>query len=177
LDTLAHAVYGATLFSRAGLAGGRRGASTACGSYVADWTVWVAAGFGALPDLSSIGPSFVQMVLRGDAPSFHAIPPHVMLLYRLTHSLVVAGLIVLLLRRVALPLAVPALAWPVHVVMDSFSHGDGHWQTLLFYPLSEWHFHGLNWWEHRGMMLAYWGALPTLWLFLYLWRRARRAAS
>ncbi len=173
MDILAHALYGATLFSRTGLAGGRRGAAVPGGSYWSDWTVWAAAGFGVLPDMASIGVSFTQMLVRGAPLSFHGIPPFVFVLYHCTHSLMVAGLVVLVLRAIARPLSLPALAWPVHIVMDSVSHGTGRWQTLLFYPASDWHFDGLNWWQHPGLMLLYWGLLPVLWIGIYLARRLR----
>ncbi len=171
MDILAHALYGATLCSRSGLAGLRRGAAAVPRSFSSDWTVWAAAGFGLLPDMASIGVSFIRIMLRGTPPSFHDIPPHVFVLYHCTHSLAIAGLLVLLLYAVARPLAIPALAWPLHIAMDSVSHGTGRWQTLLFYPFSDWHFDGLNWWETPGMMLVYWIVLPALWLGIHLWRR------
>jgi hypothetical protein len=170
VDILAHALYGATFCSRTGLAGGRRGAAAPPKSFSRDWTVWAAAGFAAMPDMTSIGVSFTQMIIRGHAPSFHGIPPYVFVLYHCTHSLVIAGLALLLLRAIARPLVVPALAWPLHIVMDSFSHGEGRWQTLMLYPLSDWHFRGINWWQHPGVMLLYWGMLPVLWIGIHLWR-------
>ena len=113
------------------------------------------------------------MLIRGESPSFHGLPPYVFTLYHCTHSLVIAVAFLLLLRVLARPIAVPALAWPLHIVMDSFSHGDGRWQTLVSYPLSDWHFHGINWWQHPGVMLLYWGILPALWIGIHLWRRGR----
>ncbi len=172
MDILAHALYGTTAASRTGLAGGRRGAPGVRG-FARDWTVWAAAAFGVMPDLSSIGVSFGQMLLNGAAPSFHGLPPYVFVLYHGTHSLIVAALVVLLLRWVARPLAIPALAWPLHIAMDSLTHGDGRWQTLMLYPLSDWHLHGVNWWQHPGVMLLYWGALPVLWITIHLWRRGQ----
>ena len=174
MDILAHAVYGATLCSRTGLAGGRRGTKATGGVLWSDWTIWAAAGFGALPDVSSIGLFFARMLINGDAPSFHSLPPYVFTLYHGTHSLLVAGLFLIAFSAIARPLAITALAWPLHIVMDSFSHGDGHWQTLMFYPFSDWHIHGMNWWQHPNMMLVYWGVLPVLWIGMYLWRRSER---
>lgn len=172
MDILAHALYGATVCSRTGLAGGRRGASRS-GPVIfsLDWTVWAAAGIGILPDLASIGVFFARLAIRGDPPTFHAIPPYVFALYHGTHSLIVAGLILWLVRILFRPLFVPALAWPLHILMDSVSHGDGPWQTLVFYPFSDWHYHGLNWWQHPNLMLVYWGALPVLWAGIGFWRR------
>jgi hypothetical protein len=103
VDILAHALYGATLCSRTGLAGGRRGTAVAGASFSRDWTVWTAAGFGILPDMTSIGISFIQTLILGEWPSFHAIPPYVFVLYHCSHSLVVAGLFLLLLRAMVAP--------------------------------------------------------------------------
>lgn len=170
MDILAHALYGVTLFSRTGVAGGRRGRTATRRPMIGDWTVWVATGFGVLPDMTSIGLSFAIMLIRGDAISFHALPPYVIVLYHCSHSLVFAGLFLLLLWRLSRSLAVSALAWPLHIVMDSFTHSDGRWQTLIFYPFSDWHYHGLNWWQNPDLILLYWGILPLLWGGLYYWR-------
>lgn len=175
MDILAHALYGATVCSRTGLAGGRKGRPSGGPLILSfDWTVWAAAGWGIVADLASIGLFFARLAIRGDPPTFHAIPPYVFVLYHCTHSLIVACLCLWLLRLLWRPLFVPALAWPLHIVMDSVSHGDGRWQTLLFFPVSDWHFHGVNWWQHPGLVSAYWGMLPVLWIGLYFWRRAGR---
>ena len=170
MDTLAHAVYGATLCSRSGLAGGRRGPPAGRGG-VFDWTVWAAAGFGALPDLASIGIHFAHALIRGEPPSFHGMPPYVFVLYRYTHSLLLAAFCVLVLRLTARPLVMPALAWPLHVITDSVLHDAGRWQTPLFFPLFDWRIEGINWWQHPRVVLIYWCLLPALWLAIYLWRR------
>ena len=80
MDILGHVAYGATLCSRAGLAGGRGGSSA--GSVWRDWTVWAAAGFALFPDVFSIGLAFAQMAMRGESVSFHRLPSFVFTLYR-----------------------------------------------------------------------------------------------
>jgi len=170
MDILAHALYGVTFFSRTGLAGGRRKPMAPRSPFTCDWTLWAAAGFGALPDMASIGLSFAYMLIRGETISFHALPSFVFTLYHSTHSLVIAGLFLFLLWVIARPLTIPALAWPLHIVMDSFMHSDGRWQTLMLYPFSDWHNHGINWWQTPDLILLYWGVLPLLWLGIFLWR-------
>jgi hypothetical protein len=93
------------------------------------------------------------------------------------HSLVSAGVIVILLGLFARRLVVPALAWPLHIIMDSFSHGDGRWQTLIFYPVSDWRYHGVNWWQHPNLILCYWGVFPVLWAGIFFWRWGSRGRS
>jgi len=170
MDILAHAVYGATLFSRTGLAGGRRGAPTTQNIYLSDWTVWASAGFGLLPDMTSIGLYFGSMLIRGVSISFHSLPAGVFVFYHYAHSLVIAGLLIAGLFAVFRPLAVSALAWPLHIIMDSISHGEGPWQTLMLYPLSGWHYHGVNWWQNPVLILVYWGLLPVIWVSIHTWR-------
>jgi len=172
IDTLVHAVYGATLFSRTGLAGGRRGAVDAQGKRMAfDWTIWAALGFGLFSDMASIGIFFTQTILRGDGISFHALPAYVFVLYNLTHSLVFALLGLGLIRLFWKPLFIPALAWPFHIGLDIFTHPLGHFQTPFLYPLSDFAFDGIAWWMHRWFILAYWGLLPLIWLGIALVRR------
>ncbi|MEI6167740.1 MAG: hypothetical protein WCS52_11145 [bacterium] len=173
MDILAHALYGVTLFSRSGLAGGRIGWSALRRSSLRDRTLWAAAGFGILPDMTSIGVYFSHMWIQGDSPSFQTLPSYVFVLYHFSHSLIFAGLFLLMLRMMARPLFIPALAWPLHILMDSFSHGSGRFQTPLFFPLSDWHFNGMNWWQSPGLMMLYWGLLPILWIAITVWRHQR----
>lgn len=169
MDILAHAVYGATLCSRTGLGGGRRGGAQWRGRF--DWTIWAAVGFSWLPDLASIGVGFAWMLLTNQGVSFHHLPSFVFVLYRFTHNLIVAGVCILLLRLIARPLALPALAWPMHVLIDAVLHDNGRWQSPIFYPLTNWRIEGINWWEHRDVFLLYWAFVPVLWLAMHLWRR------
>jgi hypothetical protein len=169
MDLLAHAVYGATVCSRKGLAGGSRGA--AC-RWAADWTVWCAALFGILPDIVSMGPPFLAWLQAGTPGNFfHDLDGGDIVVYRYVHSLIVALLVSGLLRLAWRPLFIPSLAWPLHLVMDALTHGTGKFQTTVFYPLSTWSFDGIRWWQHREVVAAYWLLLPVIWLGLRLWRR------
>jgi hypothetical protein len=176
MDLMAHALYGATLCSRTGLAGGAAGARGRRG--IADWTVWCAALFGVLPDIVSMGPAFVAFGQTEALGHFFRDfdGPH-LVLYRYMHSLLVALAAAGLLRLAWRPLGVPALAWTVHLVMDALTHGTGKFQTMLFYPLSTWALDGIRWWRHPGLVLAYWALLPGLWLSLRRWRRQRWAPN
>ena len=165
MDTLAHAVYGATLFSRTGLAGGLRGPVDAQGRRMAfDWTLWAAFGFGIFPDIASIGIFFTQAALHGDVISFHALPAYVFVLYNLTHSLVLAFIGLGLIHLLWKPLFIPALAWPFHIGLDIFTHPLGHFQTPFLYPLSDYAYNGIAWWMHPWFIRAYWSLPPFTWL-------------
>ena len=170
MDIAAHVLYGVTVCSRAGLAGGRGGTRG-----IRMWrepTVWWAAFFGLLPDMASMWIPFIVHAISG-APGnfFHYFDGHWLVVYRLFHSLVMSlgvAAIVWVWRR---PFFAATLAWPLHVVMDSVSHSAGKFQTLLFYPFSEWGINGIAWWRHPDFVLGYWLALAATWLTLFAWRR------
>ena len=176
MDLIAHAVYGATVCSQSGLAGGSKGSAVKGRSpWIADRTVWLAALFGVLPDVVSMGLPFLLFRLTGAHGNFFRdLDANILVCYRYMHSLIVALAVSGLLVLVWKPLRVPSLAWPLHVLMDSVTHGAGKFQTPLFYPVSTWGLHGIRWWLHPGVMLTYWSLLPCIWLCLWTWRRRRR---
>jgi len=173
MDVLAHALYGATVCSRTGLAGKSKGAAGR--RWTADWTVWCSAVFGILPDVLSLGPPMILHAFSGGGNFFHAVEDPTLIAYRYMHSLLVALAAAGIVRWIWKPLFVPSLAWPLHVLMDSVTHGAGKFQTTLFYPLSSWGFDSIRWWQHPEIVLAYWLVLPAIWLGLWAWRRRKRS--
>ena len=172
MDTLAHALYGVTFFSRIGFAGCfNKKFDGPVKRWNMDWTIFAAAGFAVLPDLASIGIYFLNLILNSQSPTFHHLPRYVFDLYNATHSLLVAVLVCLILWKIWKPLFIPSLAWIFHVGLDIFTHGHGRFQTPFLYPLSFYAFDGINWWQHPWVVAAYWGALPLLWAFIYFLRR------
>jgi hypothetical protein len=169
MDIFAHAVYGSTVCSRSGIAGGRIGNRGR--HWITDWTVWCAALFGILPDVISMGLPFLAFWHAGMQHNFfRELSDSDIVCYRYMHSLVVALAAVCLVRLAWKPLFIPSLAWPLHVVMDSVTHGAGKFQTTIFYPLSTWSPEGVRWWQHPELITAYWLVLPTIWLALWAWR-------
>ncbi|MCE9612742.1 MAG: hypothetical protein K8T26_00610 [Lentisphaerae bacterium] len=172
MDILAHAVYGATVCSRTGLGGGRQGGGQ---PWWRDRTIWLALGFGVLPDAVSMGPSFVAYCMAGMPDNFfHQFGGNGITLYRCMHSLVIGLAAVAILRVARKGLALPALAWPLHVAMDAVTHADGKFGTTVLYPFSTWMFPGVRWWEHPGVVWGYWLALTPIWMGLMVWRRGGR---
>ncbi len=124
-----------------------------------------AIAFGLLPDILSMGPAFVRHMLIADGGHFFvAYGGSDLVLYRLTHSLIVSlafsGVILLVGRAFFLP----SLAWPLHVVCDMFTHSASKFRTTVFYPLFSWGFNGLRWWEHPEVIAVYWVIVGFLWL-------------
>lgn len=174
MDTLAHALYGATLFSQTGLAGVfKKQVNGAVKHRAIDWTIYASAGFAILPDLASVGIYFLNLILNSQAPTFHYLPRYVFSLYNVTHSFFIAALACLILRKAWKPLFIPSLAWIFHIVLDIFTHGRGRFQTPFLWPLSEYAFDGLNWWQNHWVAATYWGVLPLLWMFIYFQHKRR----
>lgn len=186
MDIFAHALYGATVCSRTGLAGGGRRerdinavspvqSPSRSMSWGADWTVWCAALFGVLPDgISLVLPSLPYWLAGTPHLFFGNVDSQVIILYRYMHSLIVALVAVGLIRLAWKPMFIPSLAWVLHICMDALMHGSGTFQTTLFYPLSTWSLNGIRWWEHPNLVLAYWLILPVIWLGIYMQRRRPR---
>ena len=159
MDILTHALMGAVLCSRTGLAGGRRGPTPGRDGRprMIDWTFGAALFFGIFPDLASIGLHLAHHVIRHGHMGWHAVPPYIFTLYNLTHSVLIAGLCVLAAALWRRPLALAMLAWPLHIVTDMLTHGPGRFATPVFFPLSDYRFNGVNWWQTPW--LARWPAL------------------
>lgn len=170
MDIFAHAVCSATVCSRTGLAGGRRGPSVE--RWYKDATIWWSVLFGLAPDILSMWIPLAIHVLSGNEGNFfYLFGGRWLVVYRVTHSLLMAVAISWILFMLRHSLFVPSLAWMVHVLVDAVSHGSGKFQTILFYPLSTWGFKGLNWWEHPWVSPACWAIMAVVWLALVLWRR------
>ena len=175
MDTLLHGVVGAALCSRTGLAGGRRGPVDAQGRRAfVDWTLWAAFFFGIFPDLASLGIHFMMDAFSGNGVRWHGIPGFVFFLYDVTHSLlgiaVCCGLLVAWKRALWLP----ALAWPLHVLTDVPTHGDGRFITPIFWPFSDWGFAGWSRWLHPPLFYGGWFVAGVSWLVVVALRLSRR---
>ena len=165
MDSLVHGVLGAALFSRTGLAGGRRGPVDDRGRRrFSDGTFWLAFFFGVFPDLASLGIHFMMDAFTGNGVRWSGIPDFVFTLYRVTHSLAgiaaCYGLLVWWQRSWWLP----ALAWPLHVLSDVPTHGGGRFMTPILWPFSEAGFSGWSWWQHPSIFYGGWILTGVLWL-------------
>ena len=175
MDTLVHGVIGAALCSRTGLAGGRRGPVDRKGRrQFFDGTLWLAFLFGVFPDLASLGVHFMMDLFAGNGVRWHGIPDFIFVLYRLTHSLAGIALCYGLLVGWKRALWLPALAWPIHVLMDVPTHGDGRFITPLLWPFSGWGFSGWSWWQFPSVFYGSWIVAGLLWLAVAVLRLSRR---
>ena len=132
MDTFSHALYGKGLF----------------GYRKYRWTSFL---FGALPDLSSFGVYFLVLFfsnfqkLQYGRPSIEEIPIWVIELYNISHSLITAFVFIAIVYFVKKDLSWPMLAWPVHIIIDLFTHSIEFFPTPIFWPLSDYRFDGIPW--------------------------------
>ena len=176
MDVLAHGLYGVTVCSRLGLAGGRAG--TRGVRWWREPTVWWALFFGLLPDMVSMWIPYILHAISGVEDNFFRyFDGGWLTVYRVFHSLVIALAFSALLYFWRRRLFIASLAWPLHILCDAISHVDGKFQTLIFYPLSHWGFHGIAWWRARWFVWSYWAVLVLIWIGLYAWRRSGKRLS
>lgn len=172
MDTLAHGVIGGLFCSRSGVAALRRPPAK---PFWKDWTLWAAVGFGTIPDLSSFGLHFVQMLASGElwemlrnmasgnamagAPPVETLPAYVIWNYRITHSLVVALAAGILIRLFWKPGFLPYLAWPLHVLCDIPVHSKAYFPTPVLWPVSDWSFDGWSFGKNLWIVAGYWAVI------------------
>lgn len=136
MDTLSHGLYGGVAFGRKSKV-----------SY------WKAFTIGLAPDLLSFGIFTAGTVLglvsgpdwSGGPPDPSAIPEYVHQLYNVTHSLIVAGLVIAFVWYVLKKPMVELFAWPLHILVDIPTHSSAFFPTPFLWPVSDYRFDGVSW--------------------------------
>lgn len=141
---------------------------------------YIAATFGALPDLVGFLPLTVFMFLQGidfDPNTFytssHWTYQYASQAYNYTHSLVIfaaATLLFMLLRKGKLYW--PMLAWGLHILLDIPTHPD-FFHTPFLYPLSDYQYAGGVSWAHPVFMLVNYGLLAIIYSIIFWYRSSR----
>ena len=163
MDTLAHGLWG-------GMIGGWRK------------RFGLAVLFGIAPDLLSFGALTVVWVVQGQfqpgRPSVSTIPQWVHVSYDFTHSLVIIGAVWAVLWWWKRELAVPFIAWPLHILFDIPTHTREFFPTPFLFPISDYTFNGFSWGQRWFMILNY-SCLAALSLFWATnrYRRRKRGES
>jgi hypothetical protein len=128
--------------------------------------------FGIMPDIFSFGILTlltwlgIQKEIDWSAgmPPMSAIPQYVHTLYNITHSLiifaVVFGLVFLITKK---PIWV-MLAWPLHILLDIFTHSLEFFPTPFLWPIANYYFNGINW-SSPYIFFTNWLIL----IILYIW--------
>ena len=132
MDTLSHALWGKGLF------GYRK-------------YKWLPIFFGALPDLFSFGLFFLYTIIKNpltikiSKPEISEIPNWVFTLYDISHSLIIAIFFLIITYIINKDLCFPMLAWPLHIILDFFTHSIKYFPTPILWPISNYKFNGIPW--------------------------------
>ena len=150
MDTLSHALWGKGLF------GYRK-------------YRWYSFLFGALPDLFSFGIYFIHSIFFSSSPVMgrptrSEIPEWVYSLYDISHSMVIASIIIFIAYKINKEFAFPMLAWPAHIILDFFTHSIEFFPTPIFWPLSDYQFDGIPW---SNPIIFFTNVLLIFLLFIY----------
>ncbi len=138
---------------------------------------WLAAFLGVAPDIFSFGLLFFANIMGGvfhvGKPELESIPPYVFMLYNMTHSLVVFGMVFVLVYVLTKKWFVPLLAWALHILIDIPTHTHAFFPTPFLWPLSDVKISGISWSDPAFMVLNY-GALISVYFFLFVKKRKKK---
>ena len=150
MDTLSHALWGKGLF------GYRK-------------YRWYSFLFGALPDLFSFGIYFIHSIFFSSSPVMgrptrSEIPEWVYSLYDISHSMVIASIVIFIAYKINKEFAFPMLAWPAHIILDFFTHSIEFFPTPILWPISDFKFDGIPW---SNPIIFFTNVLLIFLLFIY----------
>ena len=130
MDTLSHALYGKGLFGYKKYR-------------------WYSFFFGIIPDIFSFGIYFIYLIVFSEfefgRPSREELPYWVYDLYDISHSMVTALVFIAIAYKINKDFAWPMLAWPMHIVVDFFTHSIEFFPTPILWPISDYRFDGIPW--------------------------------
>lgn len=132
--------------------------------------------FGLLPDTISWVIYAVYRLLflnQFGKPVVSEIPQWVFNLYNMSHSLIVAGVIIALIYIISRKIPIYIFAWPLAIVLDIFTHTRDFLPTPFLWPLSSWKFPGIQWGTWQFMITNYSVIILCLIIILYKGRRVR----
>ncbi len=136
---------------------------------------WIAFAFGVFPDVFAFSYVFLKNVLSGQIPAgpMPDIPQYVHLLYNISHSLVISGLIVAFAFFFWKSKALPMLAWPLHVIFDIFTHDVDFFPTPFLWPFKTPFFSGIPW-NTPWVFFLNWGLIIMLYIAWYIIKRKKK---
>ena len=157
MDTFSHTFWGLGLFGHRGFP-------------------WLAAFFGAFPDLVSFGILFIKRIVTGEfhfgALPLDTIPQWVFISYNYSHSFIIAFLFLGIVSIFRKNWAFAMLGWPFHILLDFPFHTKAYFPTKLFWPLSNISFDGIPW-THPAVWFP--NLAGIIILFFWRWRLKRGA--
>ena len=78
-------------------------------------------------------------------PSRDELPIWVYDLYDISHSMITALFFIAIAYKINKDFAWPMLAWPMHIIVDFFTHSIEFFPTPILWPISDYRFDGIPW--------------------------------
>jgi hypothetical protein len=161
MDIISHGLYGGVAFGR-----------TSKISY------WKAFFFGIMPDLFSFGVFFAVNIstlalgvdFRNGPPDASLIPSYVHSLYNVTHSLIIAALVIGTVWLLKKKPMIELFAWPLHIIVDMPVHTAAFFPTPFLWPISDVQIDGVSW-SNPYIFLPNLALLTVLYVVWYLRKR------
>ena len=152
MDTLSHALYGKGLFGYKKYR-------------------WYSFFFGIIPDIFSFGIYFIYLIVFSEfefgRPSREELPYWVYDLYDISHSMVTALVFIAIAYKINKDFAWPMLAWPMHIIVDFFTHSIEFFPTPILWPISDYRFDGVPWSNPYVLGINF---IYIFLIFIYRWR-------
>ena len=156
MDTLSHALYGKGLFGYKKYR-------------------WYSFFFGIIPDIFSFGIYFIYLIVFSEfefgRPSREELPYWVYDLYDISHSMVTALVFIAIAYKINKDFAWPMLAWPMHIIVDFFTHSIEFFPTPILWPISDYRFDGVPWSNPYVLVINF-----VLIFVIFIYRRKNKKA-
>ena len=156
MDTLSHALYGKGLFGYKKYR-------------------WYSFFFGIVPDIFSFGIYFIYLIVFSEfefgRPSREELPYWVYDLYDISHSMVTALVFIAIAYKINKDFAWPMLAWPMHIIVDFFTHSIEFFPTPILWPISDYRFDGVPWSNPYVLVINF-----VLIFVIFIYRRKNKKA-
>lgn len=160
MDIISHGLYG-------GVAFGRKSRLSYAKAFF----------FGIMPDLFSFGILFVLTALSlvsgpdfgNGRPDAAHVPAYISTLYNITHSLIIAGVVIAVVRFIRGSFMLELFAWPLHILVDIPTHSSTFFPTPFLWPVSDFTINGMSW----GQPIIFYPDIAVL-VLLYIWWYVRR---
>ena len=132
---------------------------------------WIAGLIGFLPDIFAFGPFFVLALVNGTLiggpHGLVANQAGIHALYNISHSFVVCACGLLLLFWLKRDWFWISFGWPLHILIDMFTHTEQFFPTPILWPISGFHIGSFSWGEPWFMAINY-GMLAVLYVTLLI---------
>jgi membrane-bound metal-dependent hydrolase YbcI (DUF457 family) len=119
---------------------------------------WLAAFFGAFPDLFAFTVPFTLAILTGNfsREGHHVFfPEFIRTLYNISHSILICALVFGIIYTFRKKIYLFMIGWPLHILLDIPTHEAEFYPTQFLYPLSTISVDGIRW--------------STPWIFITNW--------